>query len=217
MKDNTIIYQRFILLHEAEELQQLLQQHNVGSTVKIISSGLDATFAGSYDKEYEVRINPLDRVVADDAVAQKARGDIEMLPKDHYLYSFTDDELMDVVKKRDEWNALDYQLALVLLKERGVVIDHNAIEKTDKQRITELSEPEKAGKWWLVAGYVFAGMGGLLGIVFGYMLYSSKKTLPDGRIMYRYNIAHRRHGKIIMILGLSVVSILWVINLWTTN
>ncbi|MFL9845730.1 hypothetical protein ABS766_15025 [Flavobacterium sp. ST-119] len=198
---------------EAEALQQLLQQNNIGCLVKTISSGLDGNFAGSYDKDYEVRINPLDRAVVDGLVAQKVREDITKLPKDYYLYTFTNEELMEIIHKRDEWNALDYQLSLLLLQERGVEINKETIQLAEKKRIAELKQPEKVSRGWLFAGYLFACMGGLVGVVFGYILYSSKKTLPDGRVMYRYSNADRSHGRIIMIFGLTVIFMLWVLTL----
>ena len=49
----------------------------------------------------------------------KAEKEIEVIDDDYYLLSFSDDELIDVVSKSDEWNKFDVSLAKKLLKERG--------------------------------------------------------------------------------------------------
>ena len=44
---------------------------------------------------------------------------------------------------------------------------------------------------WLIAIYIFAALGGFLGLIFGMSVYRQKINLPDGRSVYRYKKSHR--------------------------
>lgn len=65
----------------------------------------------------------------------------------------------------------------------------------------------KPGGWLIAAGYVFALLGGLLGIFFGGYLWRSKEKLPDGGKTPRFNASARRHGLIIFILSIVMIVI----------
>ncbi len=72
--------------------------------------------------------------------------------KDYYLYSFTDDELMEVITKADEWSPFDVVLARKILAEKGKSISDEAIKAINEKRIEELKAPEPANRldnYWL--------------------------------------------------------------------
>lgn len=65
-------------------------------------------------------------------------------------------------------------------------------------------EPEEA-TGWLIAAYIFAVLGGLLGIVFGIMIYS-QKVIVNGEKEYRYIESHRQLG-----LGAAILAVISII------
>ena len=66
-------------------------------------------------------------------------------------------------------------------------------------------EPEDA-TGWLVAAYIFAILGGLLGIAFGVMIYSQKVNLTNGEKVHKYKDSHRQLGLVAAILaGISML------------
>lgn len=73
-----------------------------------------------------------------------------------------------------------------------------------KQRLQELEKPDENQRPWIIAGYIFALLGGFLGIIIGYFLWTSKKTLPDGRKVYSYNQKDRMQGKYIFFIALII-------------
>lgn len=78
-------------------------------------------------------------------------------------------------------------------------------DSTTKNILDSLSYEEQDATVWLIAAYVFAILGGLLGIVFGIMVNNSKITLPNGDKVYKYKYAHRTLGLIAAILsGISI-------------
>lgn len=65
-------------------------------------------------------------------------------------------------------------------------------------------EPEDA-TGWLVAAYIFAILGGLLGIAFGVMIYNQKVIIANGEKVHKYKDSHRQLGLVAAILaGISM-------------
>lgn len=68
------------------------------------------------------------------------------------------------------------------------------------KKFPDKSEPNE--KMWVFAGYIFSMLGGFLGILIGYMLWTSQKTLPDRKTIYTYNKKSRAPGFIIFCIGI---------------
>jgi hypothetical protein len=156
------------------------------------------------DKEFVVKLMPGDFDRVEKLITEDDAQHIDDVDSDYYLFAFSDDELLDVVAKYDEWNAFDVVLARKLLKERGVKIDE---EKLKTERIETLQKPEETRNFWIVVGYVSAFLGGLLGILIGWFLSTSKKTLPNGERIYAYGEVDRGHGQRMFFIGIVVLVI----------
>jgi len=72
------------------------------------------------------------------------------------------------------------------------------------ERLKHLAKPEENQKPWIIAGYLFSILGGFLGLIIGYFLWTAKKTLPNGKKVYSYSKKDRKHGKYIFYIGLLV-------------
>jgi hypothetical protein len=118
--------------------------------------------------------------------------------------SFTNEELYEVILNSDEWNIFDYKLAQKLLADRGKTIDPEMLASLKKERLKILSKPEENQKPWIIAGYLFAFLGGGIGIVIGYSLWRSKKTLPNGERIFSYSIEDRNSGRTIFLISIIV-------------
>ncbi len=139
---------------------------------------------------------------------------INNVDDDYYLLSFTDDELYDILVKSDEWSEFDYSLSKKLLKERGKSVDDELLKSLKLKRIKELAKPEGNQKGWIIAGYIFAFLGGFLGLIIGYFLWTSKKTLPNGQKVFSYYPKDRRNGKYIFYISLIIFPISFLIKLF---
>jgi len=66
----------------------------------------------------------------------------------------------------------------------------------------------------VILGYISCFFAGLIGMFIGAFILSAKKTLPGGNAVYAFDEKWRKHGKIIVYLGSSVLilSILFFIN-----
>ncbi|WP_130733634.1 hypothetical protein [Flavobacterium sp. J27] len=210
-----VSYKKYPTSAQAKEVATLLSKHNILNEYVENKNTLDSNFSSVLLEEYEIKIKPEDFKKADEVLFEDASQVIDSLPEDYYLFSFTNKELIDIVIKKDEWNELDYVLAIHLLKSRGVSVTDESIEKANNQRIAELKKPEKSNSDWIAVGYICALLGGFLGYVIGYILVTQKKTLPNGERVYVYSESDRKHGKNILYLGIFsfVLSLILVLFL----
>jgi hypothetical protein len=165
-------------------------------------------------KEYRIRLRKEDFSKADELLQRAYAKEVDSAEKDHYLFSFTDEELMDIINKRDEWSPFDFMLAQKILRERGKEIKPEAIAAIDKQRIEELAKQERSPDNWIFIGYALTLMGALGGFFIAWHLTSYKKTLPNGETVYGYAESVRKHGNRIFILSIIVLGILVVRWVW---
>lgn len=212
-EDDFSIFKRFPILELAEETAKILNDAGIKTIIADNVPPVDITFSGStLQHEIEVRVLPADFPQAEAILQKRAEQLIEEVDADYYLFSYTDDELYKILKKPDEWGEINYVLAQQILKKRGKEINQEQIDNLKKERIEELAQPEKNQKGWVVAGYFFAIIGGLVGVVIGWALWKAKKTLPDGSKVYSYSMKDRNQGKYIFYIGIIIWPIILILK-----
>ena len=205
MNENYSIFRKFSTLEQATELKELLSKSGIDSELADNVPSVDITFSGNtLQNEIEVRIKQTDFKKAEEILEKDAENLINEIDRDYYLFEFTDEELYEILLKSDEWNAFDYTLAQKILTERGKSIDKDLLNSLKNERLKDLAKPEENQTPWIIAGYIFAILGGFLGLIIGYFLWTSKKTLPNGQKVYSYSAKDRKHGKYIFYIGLII-------------
>jgi len=214
MTENWIVFRKLNTLIQAQELETLLNENNIKTVLADNIAPVDITFSGStLLNEYEIKIDASNFEKAEAVLEKDAESLLEKMDQDYYLLSFTDEELYEVLIKSDEWSIFDYKLAQKILTNRGKTIDHEMLASLKKERLNILSKPEENQRPWIIAGYLFSFLGGGIGIVIGYSLWTSKKTLPNGERIYSYNDADRKQGKTIFIIGLIVFPLALIVKI----
>lgn len=202
MNEEFITFEKFNDQNSAKELGELIAAQNIEFLLEDNSLSFDPTFANNgFGKEYCIKLKKSDFEKANKILADKSENQINEIDEDYYLLSFTDDELIEVITKSDEWNKFDISLAKKLLKDKGKEITPEKIEEIKRQRIIELSKPEEGQKGYIILGYITAFLGGLLGIFIGWHLLTYKKTLPNGNRIYAYSENDRKQGNRILTIG----------------
>lgn len=213
-QEQFLTYQKFSNAEDLNELSELLNANSIAFEVEDASARVDGTFvSASANKEYRLKLKQEDFARADQLQNEIAANDILTVEADHYLYSFSDAELIDLVEKSDEWSKFDLALAKKILSERGVGINVAKLEEIQSDRLKELAKPEKASQAMVVTGYISAILGGLLGVFLGWHLLNHKRTLPNGTQVYGYTEADRMHGNRILILGVVFFTVGLVVKL----
>lgn len=210
MKEDFITFQKFSNQNSAIELGVFFNENKLEYLLEDNSLSFDPTFANNdFGKEFCIKIKKYDFDKANNLLIEKSGNEIFEIEDNHYLLSFSDDELFEVILKRDEWNSFDVSVAEKLLKERGKEVTQEKIEELKNSRILELSKPEQSQKGYIIVGYIFSVLGGLLGIFIGWHLLTFKKTLPNGNRIYAYSDNDRKQGNRILILG-GIFLVIWL-------
>lgn len=204
------IFKRFNDIEQANELADEFKSNGIECKLIDDSPSVDLTFTGNSALQREIQLmikqSDFERAnkILDSKVDSALLSDID---KDYYIFDFTNDELYEILAKPDEWNNIDYKLAQLVLKERGQNINEDFLQSLKQKRIEELSEPDKGQKNWIIIGYFFSILGGPIGIIIGWFLWTMKKTLPNGEKIFVYSEGDRKHGRIIYFIGVVVFTI----------
>lgn len=213
MKENYSIFKKFPTFEQANELKDLLNENGIECLLADNIPSVDITFSGNtLQNEYEVKIKQSDFKKADEILEKKAENLIDHIDKDYYLYEFTNEELYEILLKPDEWNVINYALAQKILKERGKSVDKELLNSLKNERLKDLAKTEENQKAWIIVGYIFSFLGGFIGLIIGYLLWTSKKTLPNGQKVYSYSANDRKHGKYIFYIGLIIAPIILLLR-----
>ena len=205
-------FRRMRTLEEAQALADDLDRLGFKAELAQDATPASEAIMGSGVSVFRVKIDRSDFVQAEEALEKDIEHDKE-IPADHYLLDFTDQELVDVVLKEDEWSTYDRHLARVILADKGKPISKELIASIRQQRIDDLRQPAPAQTGFIVLGYLSNVLGGLLGVAIGYHLNTSKKTLPNGDQVYAFQEKDRRHGKRMFFLGLAIFIPLVIIRI----
>jgi hypothetical protein len=212
-----LVYKKFYEQEQAEALIDLLQKNSLDFQITEDRDSLDSLYGDNHFKKvYYVKLRAKSFEAANELLLKEISSVALEDDPDHYLHSFTDKELLEVLAKPDEWSPLDYQLSKKILAARGFEIGESNLELLRKQRLNELSRPEESQAEWILEAYLSVLLGGITGVLVGWHLQSYKKTLPDGRWVYGYKLADRKHGVRILLLGVVMMLIyasIWIYNL----
>jgi hypothetical protein len=204
MQPDLITFKSFNDPALAAELTALLEQHGIQHEVEESELSFNPSFVISNElsKNYAVKIKSVDFELVNRLLTESETKNIDQVEPDHYLFSFSNEELMDILAKADEWSPFDYQLARKILTQRGVKVDDAQLADLHQSRIEDLKQPDPPQTTWIIIGYIFALAGGILGIFIGWHLAFHKKTLPDGERVFGYNENDRKQGKRIFYLSI---------------
>ena len=202
-------FAKFNNYNEALNLGNTLDKNGIKYVIEDHSIVFDTVFNNnSLDKDFRLKIHNSDFEKAETIIVQPNASDSTANETEHYLYAFSDNELMEVVSNHDEWSKLDFQLAQTILKERGRELNADDLSLLKDKRIEELSKPEEVGKTWIYLGYISAILGGFAGIMIGKHVMNHQKLLPNKEYVYFYSASDRQHGKSIFIIGTVVLTLI---------
>lgn len=197
---------------QGNELRDLLADHQIDSDLADISTQFDINNVGGISHtQFEVQIAAENFKKAEQILEENAKKMVLQLDSSHYLYTFSTEELYDVLKKPDEWGATDYLLTKKILQEQGEDVNDVYLKKLREDRIDSLRRPLYDNWLWIGFGYLCAvSVDIVLGVIIGLVIWSAKRTLPNGETAYYYSKSNRNHARVIVPLGMIVFSIyLW--------
>ncbi|MBC7865030.1 MAG: hypothetical protein IAF38_18795 [Bacteroidia bacterium] len=237
MEEEYATFKKFQDTEDVLELIELLDFNSVPYKLEDHRTVEAEAFLGVQPgNKIELKIRSKDFVYVNSILEAEAEKEIANVEKDHYLFSFTIEELQEIVLKEDEWSKFDFLLAKKILAQKGKIISDKKIEESRNERLKELSKKEVKPLSLIITGYLisFAGciiallirrripglIGNVLffglatmGPVMGYLIATGKKVLPDGKKIFVYKPEDRKHGWIIFSVGL-LMFVVFVTLVW---
>jgi len=215
--NNTYIeFKRLTTITEAEQLIAHLTENGISAKVNNNALAVDEFIIGVNDIGDGVQVL-VDQTQFDTAlqIAESFFSEQYKMPdQEHYLHHFSDDELQEVLYKSDEWSDFDVITAQKLLAAKGITIPEQLRQKHQEQRLKELRKPQEF-QYWVIAVYFCAVVLPIIGGGVGYLMLTSKKTLPNGERILMFSESVRVHAKIILIINLF--SILFAFTILIMN
>lgn len=197
----------FQLLHSrqlAEQLGRLLYLHRIPHEITRVRKYFDPSFSfNKFEPDIQLKLMPPDFGRARRVIADFYRASLDQADPGHYLFRFSDAELLEIIRKPDEWGIYDEVLAEKILADRGIET-RQTTEAIKERRLAELRVTEDPEKSWLLLAYVLAFAGGFFGMIMGWLFRNLRKTLPNGERVYVYSEAGRQQGLRVMIVGGAV-------------
>jgi hypothetical protein len=201
-----ITYQKFTSKELAADLTRLLTDNEVQYDLEDNSISFDVSFANNpLLGDYRVKLQAADFARADEILNKQGEFIIRNIPASYYLNSFKEEELVEILRKPDEWGKVDYLLSQKLLREKGINVSDGMIADFRASRVKELSQQESISPIWLFVTYVWALAGGFMAIFAGWHLMTLRKTIFTGQEIYVYTAQSQNHG--LRIFFLSIISI----------
>lgn len=204
------VFRKFSDPEIATAMLSLFSENRVKAILKDNSPSVDVTFSGN-ELQKEILLYVLEDHFSDAEylLEKEAELAISNVDPSHYLFSFSNEELSEIILKPDEWSAFDFKLAQKLLNDRGVPVSDESVDKIKAQRNEELSRQDSLPNHKIFLSYLSVLFGGLPGIFLGYILMNYKKTLPSGQKVYGYDSKTRKAG-----LGLFWLAIPFTLFEW---
>jgi len=216
MQQNPIVYQTFSSKELAIELTNLLSENNIIFKTEVFNATFDSAFTNNSNKDYVVKINPSDFEKVDALLFESMKDEINNVNDNYYLLQFSNEELFDLLRRRDEWSQFDVLLAKKILQSKNIEFSIEQENKIKAERLAELSKPKELSKSYYYSGIIFSFFGGFLGLLIGLDILTSKKTLPNGNKVHVYSLNDRKKGKeiiyIFFIFGLIVFALLKIMH-----
>lgn len=154
--ENFIIYQTFANLQEASDLIDLLNANQIpfetdDTTMRFDMSAMNIN---PLENGFVVKIRETDIEKVNELTLSNATPECVA---DHYLYSFSDNDIMEIVTNPEEWTSEEVELAKKILKQRNLQLTAEIVKSFRKGKITAQAEEQakqekiisRAPSWFL--------------------------------------------------------------------
>lgn len=219
MQDNPIVFKTLTNIEEAEKIGEHLALDGIAYEIESPPQLLDRNFIGEQPMpEHYIKIRPADftraNIIVDDLYSNLAAT----IEEDYYLFTFSAEQLQDVIRNRNEWGDLNYHLAVLLSDRKTTGATGVLWTNITKDAVVENIQPVPVNIWILAAGYFclltppfLYGYPAVGSLFIGWFIVGASATTSAGIKYPVYNKTGRIHGKIMITLSIIVITCLLLI------
>ena len=141
MPDEFLVFRSFYTEEEAISLMTFFKEKGIDCSMVKHRPILDKVYVGvNYDPEFHVKIKGYEFSKANEILDRHIDQHLSEIGEEYYLYSFTDNELLEIIEKPDEWNNQDIVISKKILRDRGVAITDKEVTEKKLSRIKRPGE-----------------------------------------------------------------------------
>lgn len=217
-KNKLVLVESFFNEKDAYKAKILLERNNIFHKFFKSRNNLEETFVSSNSIPTEIWVYEKDIEKSYSLINNSLYENEELITPD--INNYTNDELIDIVKNKDEWHVSFLNEAKNILTNRGIKIDDKEVSEHINNKLNELKQgkhahPVAISMCWIsaVLSVPFLTLGflgltfGFMGTIAGYLYWKSKIKAFDDNKYFLFNIKTRTHGKFIFITGIFSISI----------
>lgn len=195
---------RFPFIEIAQEISAIFDLQGIDYVIENTKPSVDITFTNGGIIEYILKVKQSQKEKALEILTHSFVEDISA--ENHFMDSFSDDELFETISMPDEWDEADLEYAKELLEKRGLVLDASKIKDAREKVISARYEPQKAKGVVIFVGYLFAFLGGWLGLIIALHLLFKHVKGENNEVINYYDRKSRNHG-----ITICIIFSTWVI------
>src|SRR5690349_2135740 len=110
------VFKSFFLEEEAVALRDLLLNQGIEAKVEKSRDIVDKIIAGDgLDPQIHLKIKNTDFTRSNQIIDEYISQHLATVDPDYYLFDFSDEELLEIIHKPDEWNNQDVMIAKKIL------------------------------------------------------------------------------------------------------
>jgi len=214
----SIGYQTYRSFHSQEEARtfaELLEAHNIPYLLEGSSTVIDKAIVGEgFIPKVFLKILTTDFKKINSIIEENLKDISYTDINDHYLTQLDDEELKEIFERPDEWSIEDVSIAQLILKQRGITIDKDEIQRSRARRLAEIRQGKKGTPAWMVfysLGIVLGLFVSLIlviaGIGMGYYYAYGKSVDPDGKRYFVFDKSTRNYGTVMFYGGIAFVAL----------
>ena len=202
------VFKSFYSEEEALGLLDILKQNGLDGKFEKRRQVIDKIIVGDGNETgFFIKLRQKDFTKANLVLDEQITRNLSELDPDYYLFTFSNEELNEIIQKPDEWSNQDYVIAKKILRDRGENITDEDIQGIRSARLNELSRPEQEESSWIFLGYLMSVVLPVAGLVMGILFSTSKKVLPDGNKLLIYDSKTRSHGSKMIFISILMLAL----------
>ncbi len=221
MQDKPIVFKTLTNIEEAEKIGEELAIGGIAYEIESPPQLLDRNFIGEQPMpEHYIKIRPADFTRANVIVDELYRSLAATVEEDYYLFTFSAEQLQDVIRNRNEWGDLNYHLAVLLSGKKTTAATGASFNNATEETVVENMLPIPVNIWILAAGYFclltppfLYGYPAVGSLFIGWFIVGATRTTSLGVKHPVYNKTGRIHGKVMITLSIIVITCLLLILL----
>jgi hypothetical protein len=207
-------FEKFPTVENAAALVALLEEHGIAYKLEENRRGFDPTFAHHpFITDVVVKVRPDDFARVHQLMEENAMHQAIEPDEAHYLRQFSTEELLEVLRKPEEWSKNDVALTRKILAEKGVAIPEEEVRRLKEAHREEIRKPIAGSRGWIITGFILTILGGVIPIAMGWNYYANTKTDLSGQKHPVYDTATRRTGLIMIAVGVLSLVAWWLFRL----